>query len=130
MDSTNKGDTGFPMKVIYEYEVRGDCPIHTAHGVWGGVNPHGEIEMNIYSESDKLPQFSERIINPDGSVGPETSSLDSQQTKTIVRRVHAKILMNYHTAKAVIEWLEDKVQALELDGMGPFPPTEGNGPAQ
>ncbi len=130
MDSSHRGGGDFPMKIIYEYELERDCPIHTMHGVWGGVNPHGEIEMNVYSESDKLPLFSERVIASDGSVGPETSSLDSQQSKTIVRRVHAKLLLNYHTAKAVIEWLEDKVQALDLDGMGTFPPSEGGGPAQ
>ncbi len=120
----------FPLKVIYEYEVDENCPRVPAHGVWGGVSPHGEIEMNIYSESDKLPQFSERLVHPDGTVSDESSSMDEQQSKTIVRRVHVKIYLNYHTARAVMDWLEEKVQALEMEGMDPFPEGGQNGPAQ
>ncbi len=122
--------TAFPIKVIYEYELDDACPRVPVHGVWGGVSPHGEIEMNIYSEGDKLPQFAERMIHPDGTVSDETSPLDEQQSKTIVRRVHAKLFMNYHTARAILEWLEEKVQALELEEMGPFPSGPDNSPAQ
>lgn len=122
--------TDFPLKVIYEYEIDEGCPRVPAHGVWGGLSPHGEIEMNIYSEGDKLPEYSERLIHPDGSVSDESSSTDEQQSKTIVRRVHAKVYMNYHTARAVIEWLEEKVQALEMDELGAFPGANEGGPAQ
>ena len=105
----------FPMKVRFEYEVPKECPIYLIHGVWGGITPHGEIEMNLYTESDKLPPYSEREIGPDGSIGPEVPAGEGED-KVIVRRVHGKALLSYQTARAIIEWLEGKIEALELEG--------------
>ena len=106
-----------PLRVRYEYEQEPDARLNYAHGVWGGINPHGEIEMNFYTESDKLPPFSERVLAPDGSFGHELAPYD-ENVKTVVRRIHAKLLLNYHTARAVMEWLEDKVDALEAEEEG------------
>lgn len=130
MSRDNPERPDFPLKIVYEYELDDACPRVPAHGVWGGVSPQGEIEMNIYSESDKLPPFSERFIHADGSVGEEVSSLEEQKTKVIVRHVHAKVFMNYQTARAIIDWLEEKVQALELEEMSPFSTGPEGGPAQ
>lgn len=130
MDSMNNGSPNYPEKIKYEYVPRKDLPMIYAHGVWGGINSHGEIEVNFYTESDKLPVTSQREVLPDGSVGPEIPD-DDPQTKTIVRNVHAKVVVSYQTARAVIEWLEDKIATLEMEGGGPFPPMdEGQGPAQ
>lgn len=101
-----------PLRIRYEYEQDGNTTLHYAHGVWGGINPQGEVELNFYTESDKLPPFSERLIAPDGSFGHEMSPFD-ESTKIVTRRVHSRLLLNYHTARAVLEWLQDKVETLE-----------------
>ncbi len=85
-----------PAKIRFKYEMAPEARLQTAHGVWGGINPQGEIEMNFYHESDCLPAYSERLITPDGSIG--------------------RVLLNYHTARAILEWLEDRVAALEEEG--------------
>ena len=64
----NKNDAP-PAKIRYKYEMAPEARLQTAHGVWGGINPQGEIEMNFYHESDCLPAYSERLITPDGSIG-------------------------------------------------------------
>ncbi len=110
-------NTGLPIKIRYEYEMSGKGPSGYTHGVWGGVNSHGEIEMHFYSESDKMPKFAERTIKADGGVGPEFSAAEPD-TKVIVRQVHAGVLFNYRTAKAVIEWLEEKVRLIEGENPG------------
>lgn len=102
------------LRIRYEYEREPDTEVRYAHGVWGGINPHGEVELNFYTESDKLPSHSERIITPDGGFGHEMAPFD-ESLKVVVRNVHSRLLFNYHTAKAVIEWLEEKVRALEDD---------------
>ena len=107
------------MRVRYEYEQDPETRIRYAHGVWGGINPQGEVELNFYTESDKLPVFSERIVAPDGSFGHEVTPYE-EDLKIITRRVHTKLLLNYHTAKAVMEWLEDKIETLEAEGMDPM----------
>ena len=102
------------LRVRYEYEQDPKARLQYAHGVWGGINPHGEIELNFYTESDKLPLFSERVVAPDGSFGHETAPYDDS-LKLVTRRIHTKLLLNYHTAKAVIEWLQEKADALEAE---------------
>lgn len=108
-----------PHRIRYEYEQDPNTRIRYAHGVWGGLNPQGEIEMNFYLESDKLPPFSERIVAPDGSFGHEIAPYD-ENLKIITRHVHSKVVLNYHSAKAILEWLEDKIETLEMedDGLG------------
>lgn len=106
-----------PHRIRYEYKQDPSTRLQYAHGVWGGINPQGEIEMNFYLESDKLPPFSERIVAPDGSFGHEVAPYD-ESTKTITRHVHSKVILNYHSAKAILEWLEDKIESLEMEEEG------------
>ncbi len=132
MSFSGRGQPKFqiPMKLRYVYEKSRDCPTVTAHGVWGGVNPHGEIEMNLYTESDQLPEFTEHVVNPDGSIGPELAE-HPEETRSIVRTVVTKVLVNYQTARALIDWLQDKVHDLDRDSAeGSFLMDEGSGPAQ
>ncbi len=107
-------DSKFPSRIRYEYEQDSNLRLNFAHGVWGGINPQGEIEINFYTESDKIPSFSERIIAPDGSLGHEMIPFDDE-VRTITRHVHSRVVLNYHTARAVLEWLEDKIDTLDMD---------------
>ena len=106
-----------PLRIRYEYEQNPETRLQYAHGVWGGINPQGEVELNFYTESDKLPPYSERIIAPDGSFGHEIAPYDDS-VKVVTRRIHSKLILNYHTARAVIEWLQDKVDILENEEEG------------
>ncbi len=101
-----------PLKVRFEYEEAPDNNLNYTHGVWGGINPQGEIEMNFYYEKDKVPTFSERSISADGVLGPELMPLEDD-IRVVVRTIHSKILINFHTAKALHEWLSEKIDALE-----------------
>lgn len=101
-----------PLRIRYEYAEYPETRVEYAHGVWGGINPQGEIELNFYTESDKLPSYSERLIAPDGSFGHEMTPIDDS-TKVVCRKIHSKLILNYHTARAVLDWLQDKVEILE-----------------
>jgi hypothetical protein len=101
-----------PLRIRYEYAQNPETRIQYAHGVWGGINPQGEIELNFYTESDKLPSYSECIIAPDGSFGHEMLPQDNA-AKIVTRCINTKLLLSYHTARSVLEWLQDKVELLE-----------------
>ena len=105
------------LRIRYEYLQEPEVRINYAHGVLGGINSQGEVEMNFYIESDKLPPFSERIIAPDGSFGHESAPYD-EDLKLITRHVHSKVILNYHSARGLLEWLEDQVATLEAEGEG------------
>ena len=108
-------DDKMPLRIRYEYEQDEDSKAKYAHGVWGGINPMGEIELNFYLESDKLPGYTESIIEEDGHPGPEMTA-DDGTVKTVVRHIHSRVLVNYHTARAMLDWLEEKIEAIETDG--------------
>ena len=107
----NKANT-HPAKIRYRYKTDENARLQTAHGVWGGINPQGEIEMNFYHESDSLPAFSEQLVASDGSIGHEMIP-GEEDVREVTRCIHSRILLNYHTARAVLDWLEDRVAALE-----------------
>lgn len=110
----------FPMRIRYAYEPDRGLRPQYAHGVWGGINAQGEVEINFYTESDKLPPFSERLVAADGSFGHEMIPFE-ENLREVTRHIHAKVILNYHTARDVLEWLEDKVESLEMDSEGaPF----------
>ena len=111
--SQNK-DNNFPGKIRYEYQQDPDARIQYAHGVWGGINPQGEIEVNFYLESDKMPPYSERLIAADGSFGHEIAPYD-EDLRVVARTIHSRVILNYHTARAVLEWLEDKLNMLDME---------------
>jgi hypothetical protein len=117
---SQNSDNNFPGKIRYEYVQDPDVRIRYAHGVWGGINPQGEIEVSFYLESDKMPQYSERLVAPDGSFGHEVVPHD-EELRTVSRTIHSRVILNYHTARAVLEWLEDKLDLLEMeDGSAPL----------
>ena len=37
-----------PKKIRYRYVMDDSVRMSTAHGVWGGIKPQGEIEHNFY----------------------------------------------------------------------------------
>ncbi len=106
--------SGFPKHFRYEYEQDANIKLQVAHGVWGGINTHGEIELNFYTESDKLPLMSEKIFNAEGLAEPEQVVPGEDEPRAVIRNVHSKILLNYNTARALLVWLEEKVDRLEM----------------
>lgn len=104
-----------PLRIRYNYKENPNIALNYAHGVWGGINQQGEIEMNFYLESDAMPEYSERLIEPDGTYGQEECPSD-ESVKTVTRSIHTRVLFNYHTAKAILEWLGERIEAIEMEG--------------
>lgn len=108
-----------PGKIRYEYQEDPALSMQYAHGVWGGINPQGEIEINFYTEQEKIPEISERYLKPDGSYGSEMT-LAEEDTRVVRRKIQAKVLVNQHTARALLNWLAEKLENLEAEEMRSF----------
>lgn len=113
----------YPSRVRYEYSQDPDCRLQYAHGVWGGINPQSEIEVNFYVESDKLPMFSQRAVDPDGRFGDEEVPFDEEE-RVISRHIHTRVLLSYDTALALKRWLEEKIDTLELEESSTYSPDD------
>ena len=103
----------FPSKIRYYYKLEPEAKIFKAHGVWGGHNAQGEIEINFYIESEKLPEFTEQIVAPDGTLDHELYT--EREDKEVIRTIHSRLLLDYRTARAFLEWLEEKINDLETE---------------
>lgn len=101
----------FPSRVRYEYTTDPQTRLQYAHGVWGGINSQGEIEIDFYIEGDKLPTYSERLRDSSGCYTPEETP--DENVRTIVRHVHSKIVVNYQTARGLLEWLNEQLEAYD-----------------
>lgn len=115
MNGTNGNDLP-PTRIRYNYDIAPEARLQTAHGVWGGINGQGEIEMNFYNESDTLPAYTEQLIAPDGTLGHEIVPGENDPQRMVVRNIHSRILLNYNTARAIVEWLEGQLEVLETEG--------------
>ena len=89
-------------QLLYTYTQEEATPIRYAHGVWGGVTSHDEIEMHFYVESTTPPTE----CAPDAQTGEQTQSV-------VERAIHSKVLMDYSAALALHQWLTDKLEDIE-----------------
>ena len=111
----------FPDRIRYEFLEDAKVKLQYAHGVWGGINPQGEIEINFYLESDKIPTYSERKVEPDGILGLETAPFNEDE-RVVVRYIHSRVVVNYQTARALLEWLDEKLDSMDVEdeAVGPL----------
>ncbi|MCR5812973.1 MAG: hypothetical protein K6G15_00575 [Desulfovibrio sp.] len=102
-----------PQKIRYIYHLDPGAHLNPVHGVWGGINGQGEIEINFYTESEKFPEYSEQIVSPDGSLQHEM--IPQTNVHYVVRNISNRLLLNAQTAQAFVEWLEEQLNELEMD---------------
>ncbi len=43
-----------------------------------------------------------------------------EDTRVVTRKIQAKVLINHHTAKALLSWLAEKIENLEAEEMRSF----------
>ncbi len=107
-----KHDRKLPRRVRYVYKEECETKLKYAHGIWGGINPRGEIELSFYTESDKIPAYAECVLGADGNFGPELVPQGDDE-HTVIRTINNRVLLNYHTAHALWQWLEEHLESLE-----------------
>lgn len=92
--------------------------IPTAYG--GASTRKAKSKSASISKATRCRRTPNVSIAPDGSFGHEIAPYNDEE-RTITRHIHSRVVMNYHTARAMLEWLEDKVAALEAEEDGSAP---------
>ncbi|MCH7511734.1 MAG: hypothetical protein IIB19_05135 [Chloroflexi bacterium] len=77
-----------------------------ADGVWGGVGPHGHIQMAFFSERFPIPRRVDFELR-EGRLGQETGR-DTREG--IVREIETEIIMNVAAATSLRDWLTTKIE--------------------
>ncbi|WP_202593875.1 hypothetical protein [Desulfohalovibrio reitneri] len=96
----------------FKYVFRDDFSPRYANGVFGGATPKGEINMNFFLERFPVPKSVYHEIDTDtGRLGKEMSREPEQ--KMIIRDIVAGVVLNYDEAKAIHNWLGDRLAEIE-----------------
>lgn len=81
-----------------------------ADGVHGGISPRGWIQMNFFSERQPLPRVVYHALREGGGLGEEVREL-REAREGVIREIEAEVVISVDTARSMIKWLQDKVDA-------------------
>ena len=101
-----------PSEVQFHYIKSNQYRVIHADGAFGGITTRGQIHVDLFSERNPIPQTMLHRVHPDGRIGDEIAS-GTVRKDGVVREVEVGATMDMATAKALIEWLQDKVDVLE-----------------
>ncbi len=82
-------------------------------GIFGGVTPHGMIEILPFLETTRIPTSVAHQLSPDGRLGAELMDQRQIENTGIVRELEVRLVLNLDTAKSFKQWLEEKIKVLE-----------------
>lgn len=83
-----------------------------ADGAWGGITPRLGIHMALYSERNPIPQQMTYQITGETKLGEEIREARVAR-EGIVREVEAEVIMDVGTARALVEWLQERIKTIE-----------------
>lgn len=94
----------------YKYVIPEHLRDLYVNGMWGGVTPRGEIHMHFYNERHAIPKSVTCEIDKKG----EIKGIVSQEAGgDAARIVQASIVMDYQTAVAMRDWLNDRIGVID-----------------
>lgn len=83
-----------------------------ADGAWGGLTPHGQIRMAIYSEAQQFPQSVTYDISSGRAeeVGRTPTGLGPNK---LIRELEVDVVLDLRVARSLHDWLGGKITQLE-----------------
>jgi hypothetical protein len=101
-----------PKKLRYHFLKSNSFRSIHADGVFGGITPRLSISATFFNERNPLPDQLVHSINDDGTIGDEIR--DERIVRDgIVRELEANIIMDIEFAKALVQWLQSKIDVIE-----------------
>ena len=97
----------------YQLQIDEDLPLYYVHGSYGGVNSAGELEVNLFTDSEALPSPTILSINQDGETVSAESPYERKDTLNIVRTVHSRLLLTADNAANLVRWILDHLDIAE-----------------
>lgn len=112
------GESGSPSpppqnEVEFHYIKAAGFRVIHADGVWGGPTPRGYISMSFFSERIPIPRRLVYEVPKSGIIAGNAPPKETETKQGIIREVEADIMVDLETAKSMLVWLQEKVDALE-----------------
>lgn len=99
-----------PEEIRFFFEHDKDYRIIATNGVWGGITPIGDIQLDFYVERMDTPESILNKITEDGKLGDEISR---QPEKRIIRRLQIGVLMSIENAEVLANFLKEKISDMK-----------------
>jgi len=80
-----------------------DCHVS---GVYGGMNPKGEITMHFFNERPAIPKEAIITIDDDGTTAETKHTFGAD----LIRIIQASMTVDFDTAVAIHEWMGRKIE--------------------
>ena len=84
-----------------------NAPVFFVHGGYGGPGPRGDVIVNLYVDSWKLPDEA-RLVATEGGVEEQAEPLH-----VLVRKVVAQLVLPPVVARSLGEWLVRRAEDAE-----------------
>ena len=98
--------------ICFDYVKSSLFRIIHADGAIGGLTPCLGVQLHVWSERFPIPKQVVHPLNPDGTLGQEIAK-DRVSRANIIREVEAGIVFDFETAKAVRDWLNERIEEVE-----------------
>lgn len=98
-----------PSEVTYYFQKSPDFRTIHVDGAFGGLTPQANVSLSFFSERFAIPQSTIHSV-VGGVLGPEIAR---NVKPGIVREMEINCIMDIHTTKQVIEFLQNKVKDAE-----------------
>jgi hypothetical protein len=98
-----------PDHLTFHYIKGSQFRVVHSDGIIGGLTPRGLIHVAFYSERPAIPQLVVQDVTPEGKLGKETSRVGKEG---IARELEVDVMLDEDTAKALHEWLGQRLQEL------------------
>ena len=93
-----------------KYIIPDDLRDYYINGAYGGLTPRNEISMHLFSERRPIPLSSTHTINKDDSLSKHEKP---EYGADLIRLVQSSVVMDVSTAKAIRDWLDNKIKFIE-----------------
>jgi hypothetical protein len=106
-------DNPLPSSVEFNYVKSSYFRIIHVNGAFGGFSPDGNLFMAVFSERPALPDVTVQAVGSSGQLGTELLEQRKITEKGIVRELEAGLAMDVRTARAIIQWLKERIDLAE-----------------
>lgn len=94
----------------YKYVIPENLRDLYVNGLFGGITPRNEVHIHFYNERHPIPNWISCKVDNQGIIG---KVVDHDIGGDAVRMVQASIVMDFSTAIAMRDWLNDRIAYLE-----------------
>ena len=107
IDDDSKGE------ITFKYIFADDYNPTYVNGVYGGINPKGDLALNFFYERSALPKKETYILTPARTLDSAKKCLPEDLKTSMVRFISSGIILDLRGAKDIFSWLKEKIDELE-----------------